>query len=97
MTFDSRVKIYALIPLYCTQEKKHCVNWPMGSFKKYLTDKIAILIPNPPPHVTACHVPVDTTSLLSKILVRHTTPHYMGHIDQPLFDIAKQKQQLNII
>ena len=41
-----------------------------GSFKKYVTEKIAILTP-PTPHVTACHVPVDTPSSLHNILARH--------------------------
>ena len=42
-----------------------------GSFKKYVTEKIAILTPTSPPHVTACHVPVDTPSSLHNILARH--------------------------
>ena len=44
-----------------------------GSFKKYVTEKIAILTP-PPPYVTAGHVPVDTPSSLRNILARHPPP-----------------------
>ena len=57
-----------------------------GSFKKYVTEKIAILIP-PHPHVTACHVPVDTP-LRYVTFLQDTPSHYMRHIDQPLFDIV---------
>ena len=47
----------------------------MGSFKKHVTEKIAILTPPPPLPESACHVPVDTPSSLRNILARHPTLH----------------------
>ena len=61
----------------------------LGSFKKYVTEKIAILTPPPPPpHVTACHAPDDTPLRYVTFLQDTPPPQSMRHIDQPLFDIV---------